>query len=83
MKTEINVDPRIEIKVIPDGEVYIIFKWTIDDLKNFAMAYLAAMEGKLSNGAYAMFRLRNKEGIDYLIKELQNARRELFGDETA
>ena len=75
----IRVDPRVKIKVIPDGEIHIIFEWSYADLSEFARAFLAVSDGKLKPGeVHAAFRLRNREGVDYLIQELQKARKELW-----
>lgn len=76
---QIKVDPRIKIRVVPDGEIHIVFAWSLDDLAEFARAFLAMSDGKIKPGeVHAAFRLRNKEGVDYLIQELQKARKELF-----
>ena len=81
--TEISIDPRIEIRMVADGEIHIMFAWTKADLAQFAMAFLAVSEGRLAEKDVKMaFRLRNKDGIDYLIRELQKAREKLFGDDT-
>jgi hypothetical protein len=81
--TKINVDPRIEIRPIADGEIHIIFTWTKDDLAQMAKAFLAVSDGRLAEkDAKMVFRLRNKDGIDYLISKLLEARKELFGDAT-
>jgi hypothetical protein len=40
-------------------------------------------DGRLAEkDAKMVFRLRNKDGIDYLISKLLEARKELFGDAT-
>lgn len=78
---DINVDPRINIFAIADGEIHIVFTWTKEDLAQLAMAFLAVSDGKISEKDVKMaFRLRNREGVDYLIEELQKARNELFGE---
>ena len=78
--SKINVDPRIKIKVVPDGESHIMVNWTLDDLEQFARAWLAMSDGEVKEGEIsAAFRLRNKDGVDYLIRELQKARKELWG----
>jgi len=78
--SKINVDPRIKIKVVPDGEIHIMVNWTLDDLEQFARAWLAMSDGEVKEGEIsAAFRLRNKDGVDYLIRELQKARKELWG----
>lgn len=64
--SKVNVDPRIMIRVVPDGEVHIAFKWTKDDLAQMAMAFLAVSDGKMKAEEAAMiFRLRDREAIDY------------------
>lgn len=81
--TDIKVDPRIKIEVVPDGEIHISFDWSLDDLAVLAQAFLAMSEGKIEEGdVAAKFRLRNKEGVDYLISELQKARDELWPQNT-
>lgn len=43
------------------------------------MAFLLVSDGKMSlKDASGAFRLRNKDGVDYLIQELQKAREELW-----
>lgn len=77
-----TIDPKIKIRVVPDGEIHITFAWSLDDLAEFAKAFLAMSDGKVKEGeVIAAFRLRDKIGVDYLIDELQKARKELFGDE--
>ena len=77
--SDIKVDPRIKIRVVPDGEIHIIFEWTLADLSEFARAFLAVSNGEIkSNEVHAAFRLRNREGVDYFIRELQKARKELW-----
>jgi hypothetical protein len=77
---KINVDPRIKIRVLPDGEVHVVFAWTKDDLAQMAAAFVAVCDGKMNaEDALMVFRLRNKDGVDYLIRELQKARKELWG----
>ncbi len=74
----IRVDPRISIKVVPDGEVHICFSWTKDDLATMAQAFLAVMDGKIKpEEAMMVFRIRNVQAIDYMISELQKARNTL------
>lgn len=74
--SEIYIDPRISIKAIPDGEVHIEIRWTVDELEKFARAYLSASEEKTGKAmAVTVLRLRNKEGIGWLIAELQEAMR--------
>lgn len=82
-KNDVDVDPRIKIRVVPDGEIHIYFTWTKDDLAQMAIAFLAVSDGRMKADDVVMaLRMRDKEGVDYLIKELQKARKELFGDET-
>lgn len=45
--SNVKVDPRIKIRVVPDGEVHIVFKWTKDDLANMAAAFVAVCDGRL------------------------------------
>lgn len=76
---KINVDPRIHIRVVPDGEIHITFDWTLEDLELFARYWLAMNDGEVKPGDVgAVFRLRNKDGVDYLIHELQKARNQLW-----
>lgn len=77
----VSVDPKIEIKILPDGEVHILFSLSNDDLAELARAFVASMDGKLKPGeAKLAFRLRSEEGIDYLIEQLQAAKQKrLFG----
>lgn len=76
----INIDPRIKVKIIPDGEIHIRFAWSMDDLEQFSRAWLAMSEGKLKDGdVAAVFRIRNKDAVDYWIEELKKARKELWG----
>lgn len=78
---KLTVDDRIEIKTLPDGEVHIVFSWTADDLAQFARAFVAVCDGKMkAHEAKAVLRMRSKEGLDYLIGELQKARQKLFGE---
>lgn len=83
-KNDVDVDPRIKIRVVPDGEIHIYFTWTEDDLAQMAMAFLAVSDGKMKADDVVMaLRMRDKGGVDYLIEELRKARKELFGHETA
>lgn len=78
--TKVQVDPRIKIQTVADGEVHIIFNQTKDDLAQLAIAFIAVSDGKMDEkDVKILFRLRNKEGVDYLIRELQKARVKLFG----
>ena len=73
----IKVDPRIRVKVVPDGEIHITFAWNLEDLEQLARAYLAMSDGKAKQGDIVMaFRLKNKEAVDYLIDELNKAKLE-------
>jgi hypothetical protein len=75
-----DIDPRIKIQVVADGEVHIAFTWTKEDLAQFALAFVQVCDGRMrAQDAKAVFRLRSKEGIDYLIEELQKARKKLYG----
>jgi len=77
--SNVKVDPRIKIRVVPDGEVHIAFRWTKDDLAKMAAAFVAVCDGKMkAEDASMVLRLRDREAVDYLIQELQKARKELF-----
>ena len=78
MPKEIRVDPRIQIKVVPDGEVHIRFTLTLDHLAEYARAFIAMSDGEMKEGeAFMAFRLRSVEAIDYLIQELLKAKRQI------
>jgi len=80
---KVNVDPRIKIQTVQDGEIHIVFTQTKNDLAQLAMAFLAVSDGQMAEeDAKIVFRLRSREGVDYLIGELQKARMQLFGEET-
>ena len=82
MDKNLSIDPRIKIKIVPDGEIHIVFTWTKDDLETFARAFLASQEPGNENEKYAaLFRLRTKEGVDYVLDELHKARQALWGKE--
>jgi len=78
MTGDIQIDPRLKIAVIPDGEIHILIRWTYEDLEMLAKAFLAAGETKSAN-AVGVLRMRNKDGVDHLIKTLIAARVELWG----
>lgn len=73
----VSVDPRITIRLVPDGEVHIMQELPLEYLEVYARAWLDKMEGKMDKPVYLVFRLRSVEAIDYLMDELQKARKEI------
>lgn len=77
----VNVDPRIKIETVSDGEIHLVCSLSKEDLAQYAVAFVAVCDGKMrADEAKTVLRLRSREGIDYLIGELQKARQKLFGD---
>ena len=73
----VSVDPRVTIRLVPDGEVHIMQELPLEYLEVYARAWLDKMEGKTDEPVYLIFRLRSVWAIDYLINELQRAKKEI------
>jgi hypothetical protein len=75
----VNVDPRIKIQTVSDGEIHLVCSLSKDDLAQYALVFIGVCDGRMqAEDVKTVLRLRSEEGIDYLISELQKARRELF-----
>lgn len=78
MVNKIRVHPNLKIKVIPDGEVHIVYELTLDHLAELARAFLAVSERKMKPADAEMaFRLKNVDAVDWLIQELTKAKKEM------
>ena len=73
----VSVDPRVTIRLVPDGEVHIMQELPLEYLEIYARAWLDKLEGKTDVPVYLVLRLRSVEAIDYLMDELQKARKEI------
>lgn len=75
-----NVDPKIEIRTVADGEVHIVITLSLDDLALQAQAFLLMSDRKIKKDeARMVLRMRSIEGLDYMIEKLTAARKLLFG----
>lgn len=78
----VRVDPRIHVRVIPDGEVHIVFDMDEHTLFEFARAYVAMSEGRLNpEDAQLAFRVKTADALDYLIEQLLDARKKAWPGE--
>ena len=68
------IDPRIEIKHIPDGEVHIIINWSVADLIILAYNYISVTDGRMGiNEAKSVLRIKSQIGLKYMISELEKS----------